>query len=208
MYWKLSADDAEQILKEADNARYIMQVGLTESTVPGHLILTNLRIAFLEGLKRKKSLLRIIGKKENLRPVINFSIARLVRSKVVVRQKIRQNQPRSVNEIQQLLVIDLNTPTGLESFTFEVDDPETWANVINMLVPTNKKSIPNSKQEIPPPSLTQHKPARKSRERMSKQNQKVVIDIGDVKFCPECGKELEISAKFCWECGSPQPEIE
>jgi predicted amidophosphoribosyltransferase len=38
--------------------------------------------------------------------------------------------------------------------------------------------------------------------------QEATVEVGDVKFCPECGKELEISARFCWECGSPQPDMD
>jgi hypothetical protein len=203
----LSTDEAEQILKEAD-ALYYMQVGLIESVVHGHLYLTNLRIAFLEGIK-KNSLLRIIRRKENMRPLINYSIARLMGANVVMRQRTGQIQSKSSEgEMQQLLVVELNTPTGPESFSFEVDDPEIWANIINTLTPTCKDMVSDSTQAIPPPHPNQQISFEKPPERKIKPEQKSVIEVGDVKFCPECGKELELSAKFCWECGSPQPEME
>ncbi len=34
---------------------------------------------------------------------------------------------------------------------------------------------------------------------------KVTENSYKIKFCPYCGKQLEVSAKFCLNCGKPQP---
>lgn len=206
----MSSSEAEQILKETRNALYFMQAGGIETTVPGHLILTNIRIAFLEGSARKKGLRGIARRNLATRPVINFSIARLMGANVGIKQKQGKPKPdRSIaTEMQQVLIVELNTPTGPESFTFEVEDPEAWAKAMNTFAPTRNEGMPSQIQSIPSPAPIKKEPERKSQKTKTMPIQEARVEVGDVKFCPECGKELEISARFCWECGSPQPDID
>jgi len=191
----------EQRLRQADNVLYYMRAGRKESPVLGSLILTNLRIAFAEVLPRKRGFLGISASSESLRPLINYKITRLIRADVESRPTIRQTAPGgSVStDIQELLVIYLNTPTGMEDFAFEVQNPQEWSWAVNDLVPAE--------------SLPSRSPADDMRGNgiimegaQVNGSIKVKAATIKVKFCPECGKELELNTKFCWECGAIQPD--
>ncbi|MBO3803001.1 MAG: zinc ribbon domain-containing protein [Candidatus Brockarchaeota archaeon] len=200
----MSSAEPEQILKETRNAVYYMQAGGLESAVPGCLILTNLRIAFLEGYPGRRSLLGMKKSRGGPRALINFNVARLMGANVSVKQEPAGAQPgkRAAAEVRQVLIVSLNTPTGPESFSFEVEDPVAWAQLINTFAPTRVEGASQARSAPVQP------PSPKTETARAKPVQEAVLEVGNVKFCPECGKELEISARFCWECGSPQPDVD
>jgi len=190
----------EQRLRQADNVLYYMKAGGKESPVLGSLILTNLRIAFAEVLPRRKGLL---GKGESLRPLINYKITRLIRADVISRPTIRQPAPgRSVaTDVQELLVVYLNTPTGTEDFAFEVPNPQDWSWAVNEIASAEAEGLPTQRPGDA---------AMRADETMMEGAQGKVsakpMAATTKKFCPECGKELDLNTKFCWECGAVQPD--
>ncbi len=70
----------------------------------------------------------------------------------------------------------------------EVLDDEVMA--IYEGVVTSRKNIAEMRAEME--TLKSHKSA-------------VEENSGEAKFCPYCGKELDVSAKFCLNCGKQQP---
>jgi len=199
----------EQRLRQADNVLYYMRAGGKESPVLGRLILTNLRIAFAEVLPRKRGLLGISGRGESLRPLINYKISRLLRAEVESRPTIRQTEPgKSVStEVQELLVVYLNTPTGMEDFAFEVPNPQEWSWAVNGLVPSEAESLPS---RSPADGLRDTTGAvmedAQGKGFIEAKAATAKAATAKVKFCPECGKELDLNTKFCWECGAIQPD--
>jgi len=193
----------EQRLRQADNVIYYMRAGGKESPVLGSLILTNLRIAFAEVLPRKRGFLGISVSGENLRPLINYRITRLIRADVESRPTIRQTAPGgSVStDMQELLVIYLNTPTGMDDFAFEVPNPREWSWAVNDLVPAEVESLP---PRSPADDMRGNGTVMEGAQ--VKGSVKARAATAKVKFCPECGKELELNTKFCWECGAIQPD--
>lgn len=193
----------EQRLRQADNVLYYMKAGGKESPILGSLILTNLRIAFAEVLPRKRGLLGISGRGESLRPLINYKITRLLRADVVSRPTIRQPAPgKSVaTDIQELLVVYLNTPTGIEDFEFEVPNPQEWSWAVNGLAPAETEGVPPQSQGDAPRGADE----TIMEDAQGKGSTKAMAATAK-KFCPECGKELDLNTKFCWECGAVQPD--
>ena len=192
----------EQRLRQADNVIYYMRAGGKESPIVGSLILTNLRIAFAEVLPRRRGFLGISVSGGNPRPLMNYRITRLIRADVESRPTIRQTAPGgSVStDMQELLVIYLNTPTGMEDFAFEVPNPQEWSWAVNGLVPAEAESPPPRSADDTRGNGTTMEGAQ------VKGSVKARAATAKVKFCPECGKELELNTKFCWECGAIQPD--
>lgn len=194
----------EQRLRQADNVLYYMKAGGKESPILGSLILTNLRIAFAEALPRKRGLLGISGRGESLRPLINYKITRLIRAEVVSRPTIRQPAPgKSVaTDIQELLVVYLNTPTGTEDFAFEVPNPQEWSWAVNGLTTAEAEGLP---RQSPGDATGGADETMMEGDARGRDSTKAMAGMAK-KFCPECGEELDINTKFCWECGAVQPD--
>jgi len=192
--------EKEQRLRQADNVLYYMKDGGKGSPVLGSLILTNVRIAFVEVLQKGRGFLGISGRGESLRPLINYAITRLIRADIESRPTIRQSAPGEsvATDVQELLVIYLNTPTGIEDFAFEVPDPREWSWAVNGLAPSEAESLP--------PQSTADVPGGTDGtgigDSQGNGNKEATVKR---KFCPECGKELDLDTKFCWECGAVQP---
>jgi hypothetical protein len=189
----------EEILRQADGVFYHMRVGGRESAVLGRLILTNLRITFAEVEPRKKGLLGFSERGKNVRPLINYRIARLIRADVASRPIAMQpaTGELATAEAQQMLDIFLNTPKGREDFIFEVTDPQEWALAINDSIMGRAEDL---SQKLPDGAKAM------TGEYIQGKQQKAKDAGGRKKYCPECGKELELNTKFCWECGAAQPD--
>lgn len=192
----------EEILRQADDTLYHMRVGGKESIILGRLILTNLRITFAEVPPRKRGLLGISGRGENLKPIINYKIDRLIRADVESGPPARQPAPEEpvTTDAQQFLVVYLNTPTGREGFAFEVPNPQEWSLAINNSTMAKVNNLPQQPRDVAEGSAREHIKKEEKNLRKAK-------ETGRKKFCPECGKELELDTRFCWECGAEQPDV-
>ena len=190
----------EEILRQADDVIYHMRVGGRESTILGRLILTNFRITFAEGLSRKRGFLGISERGKKMRPLINYKITRLIRSDVISRPMAMQpatGEPAAA-DAQQMLIIFLNTPMGEEDLMFEVPDPQGWFLAINDSIRSRTEDL---SQQLPDGAKVI------AGGYVQGKQQKANDAVERKKYCPECGKGLELNTKFCWECGAAQPDV-
>jgi len=190
----------EQILRQADGVLYHMRAGGRESAILGRLILTNFRITFAEVPSRKKGFLGISERGKNAKSLINYRIARLIRADVTSGpMAIQPAKGKPVTaDAQQMLVISLNTMTGKEDFIFEVPDPQEWSLAINGSIRGRTEDLSQQQPEGAKAMVGEYG---------QRKQQKVKEMVGRKKYCPECGKELELNTKFCWECGAAQPDV-
>ena len=195
-----SSAEKEEILCQADDVLCHMQSEGTESSALGRLILTNVRITFLKAPSRWKGLKGITGGIR--KPLFNYRVTRLAGASVESRPKISQLAPGEpvATEMEQVLVVLLDTPTGRESYSFKLPDAEGWSTAIN--------GFDQVGAEGPPPQIQDVPQAGDAKEIRGEIPQARLGASATMKYCPECGKELELKTKFCWECGAEQPDIE
>jgi hypothetical protein len=198
-----SSAEKEEILRQADDVICYMQSEGTASSVLGRLILTNVRITFLKASSRWKGLKGITGGIR--KPLFNYRVTRLAGASVESRPKISQSAPGEsvATEMEQILIVLLDAPTGRESYSFRLPDAEGWSTAINGFGQVGAEGPPTQIQDVP-----QTGDAKGFRgETLQVRLEAPATITATMKYCPECGKELELKTKFCWECGAEQPDI-
>jgi len=131
----------ERVVREQPGVRYHSGYSKVGSFMAGKLILTSKRFVFARQQAVQHGGLFGFGKQTEVQTVgmpINIPLEKVVGCQIEsrTRKKNTWNEPATLfsKEQYQVLIVGLETPEGMESPTFEVDNPQDWATAITRAI--------------------------------------------------------------------------
>ncbi len=131
----------ESVIREQSNVRYHGGFSRVGSYIWGKLILTNRRFIFLHQKTVESGGLFGFGKKSEVQTVgvkINLPVESVLGATVETRTRKKNtwSDPPSIfsKEQYQVLLVSLDTPTGMENPAFEIYNGQDWVTAIQRSV--------------------------------------------------------------------------